>query len=310
MLKSFANSLKEHGLQLKRSKTTTLQVNVGLICNLACKHCHLNGSPQRKEIMTRETMDHVIEFAKKNSFDVADITGGAPELVPDLEYLITGLRPLVSKILLRSNLTLLLEKSRAELLQIVKENKVSIVASFPSVNENQTDGQRGKGVWQKSLDNLRYLNSIGYGVEGSDLELDLVSNPAGAFMPSDQCKAEKKFKSDLARKWEIQFTHLFTFANVPLGRFKSWLEKSGNYQTYMEKLISAFNGGAVNNLMCRSLVSVSWDGYLYDCDFNQAAGLALNSTPTHITEIDNLPEGQSIVTDSHCYACTAGAGFT
>ncbi len=310
MARSFSTTLKEHALSIKRAKTTTLQINVGFICNLTCKHCHLNAGPGRNEVMDRKTMDEVISFAQRNNFEIADITGGAPEMVPDLVYLIENLSPLVSKMILRSNLVLLLDKNNSSILQSVRENKVSIVASFPSVNKNQTNNQRGGGVWQKCIENLKHLNSMGYGIPGSPLELILVSNPTGAFMPADQCKAEEKFKKDLARKWGIQFTNLFTFANVPLGRFRAWLEKSNNYTTYMEKLSGNFNASTVNNLMCRSLISVAWNGTLHDCDFNLAAGLPFNTKTTHISEINTVPEEIGIATDDHCFACTAGSGFT
>lgn len=310
MTSSFAKTLKETGLSIKRNRTTSLQVNVGQLCNLTCKHCHLNGGPGRKEVMSRKTMDDVICFAQKNSFELADITGGAPEMIPGLTYLIENLHSHVGGMSLRSNLTLLFSDKNAAILNTLKNNKVAIVASFPSVNENQMDSQRGKGVWQRCLDNLKQLNHIGYGIKDSGLELILVSNPTGAFMPTDQCRAEQKFKSDLARKWDIHFTRLFTFANVPLGRFLSWLNTSNNYAGYMKKLSGNFNAGTVANLMCRSLISVSWDGYLYDCDFNLAAKLPYNSKPTHITEVDTIPENVEIATDDHCYACTAGSGFT
>ncbi len=310
MTKSFSHTLKEHSLQLKRGATSTLQINVGLLCNLVCKHCHLDCGPSRKEVMDRKTMDDVIAFAARNSFELADITGGAPEMVDDLEYLIDNLRPLVDRMILRSNLTLLLEDQYKDILDSLLENKVAIVASFPSINQGQTNSQRGDGVWQKSIESLQKLNELGYGIPKSDLELILVSNPTGAFMPTDQCIAEKKFKTDLAKKWNIQFTHLFTFANVPLGRFKKWLITSGNYDKYMEKLSGNFNGSTVTDLMCRTLISVSWDGYLYDCDFNQAADLHHGASPTHVNQVDKLPKDSTIVTDNHCYGCTAGAGFT
>jgi len=255
-------------------------------------------------------MEQIVSFVKKNSFELADITGGAPEMVPDLEYLIENLSPHVKKMTLRSNLVLLFDEKNINILDTIKKHSVSIVASFPSVNKNQTDSQRGNGTWQQCIDNLKRLNSIGYGVQGTGLELSLVCNPTGAFMPTNQCLAEKKFKTDLARKWGIEFTSLFTFANVPLGRFRTWLEKSNNYSAYMEKLSGNFNVETVANLMCRSLISVSWDGYLYDCDFNLAANLPYNAKPTHITEIDTIQEEITIATDDHCYACTAGSGFT
>ncbi len=310
MTRPFNNALTENALSLKRTQTTTLQINVGLLCNLTCKHCHLNAGPGRHEIMDRKTMDDVIEFAQRNCFELVDITGGAPELVPDLVYLVENLRPHVKRMVLRSNLTMLLDEKNAHILETIKKHRVAIVASFPSINKNQTNSQRGDGVWQICIENLKRLNNMGYGLKGSGLELTLVSNPTGAFMPIAQCQAEKKFKDDMARKWGIEFSNLYTFANVPLGRFHAWLEKTGNYSAYMAKLSGSFNAATITNLMCRSLISVSWDGYLFDCDFNQAANLPFNSRATHVTEISTLPENVAIATDDHCYACTAGAGFT
>ncbi len=310
MHRSFATTLKDHGLILNRENTTTLQVNVGLRCNLSCKHCHLYGGPGRTEMMTPTTMDDVIAFARRNSFQVADITGGAPEMLPDLGQLIEGLNPLVESMMLRSNLLLLVDGEHNQLLETLIRNRVTLVASFPSINERQTDGQRGQGVWKQCINNLKKLNELGYGIEGKGLDLMLISNPSGAFMPTDQCQAEKKFKADMARKWGIQFTSLYTFANIPLGRFKDWLDNSGNTDQYMSKLCNGFNPGTIDNLMCRHLVSISWDGYLYDCDFNQAAGLHLSSKPLHVSEVETLPEDLPIVTDMHCYGCTAGSGFT
>lgn len=310
MTRSFATTLEEHALSIKRDSTTTLQINVGLLCNLTCKHCHLNAGPGRKEIMSRKTMEDVVSFAQKNSFELADITGGAPEMIPDLVYLIENLSPYVNRITLRSNLVLLFKDKNAHILDSIRKHKVALVASFPSVNKSQMDSQRGDGVWQQCIENLQRLNKMGYGIENSGLELFLVSNPPGAFMPADQCVVEKKIKSDLARKWDIQFTNLFTFANVPLGRFRTWLKTSGNHSAYVEKLSNNFNANTVENLMCRTLISVSWDGYLYDCDFNLAANLPYNSKPTHITEIDSIPNDIEIATDDHCYSCTAGSGFT
>ena len=310
MSRSFGNTLKDHNLSLTRGKATTLQVNVGLLCNLACKHCHVHGGPARREVMSRETMDDVIAFAAKNSFELADITGGAPEMVPDLIHLLDGLRPHVAKIILRSNLTLLLRPEYGHILEWLIENRAAIAASFPSANKNQTNSQRGDGTWQQTIEALKQLNSRGYGLEGSGLELILVSNPTGAFMPPDQCVAEKKFKRDLSGKWGIEFNQLFTFANMPLGRFREWLEKTGNYQTYLTKLAGNFNPSTIDGLMCRSLISISWEGLLYDCDFNLAAGLPHGGRPVHVRDVDNIGEATAIATDNHCYGCTAGAGFT
>ncbi len=307
---TFQKTLTQHKLQLLRDTPHTLQINTGPLCNLACKHCHVEGGPGRKEVMNRQTMDDIIAFAKRNSFATADITGGAPELVPDIGYLLENLTFLVDKLTFRSNLTLLLQETYSPLFELLVHHQVAIVASFPSTNKNQADSQRGKGVWQKSIDALQQLNKEGYGIPGTGLELYLVANPSGAFLPVDQCRAEKKFKADLARKWDIQFTNLYTFANIPLGRFRTWLEQTNNLQPYMQKLAGSFNPATIESLMCRTLINVSWDGYLYDCDFNLAAKLYHMGLKTHVSNIDKLSKGTQIITDNHCYGCTAGAGFT
>ena len=310
MVMKFQNTLAEHRLQLLRGDTDTLQINVGRLCNLSCRHCHVDAGPGRSEVMDRKTMSDVIDFAKRSTFQTADITGGAPELVPGLDFLLSGLRPLVNRLILRTNLVLLLQDRYTPLLELCKKLHVALTASFPSTNANQADSQRGRGVWQDSIEMLRRLNAIGYGLPDGRLELNLVANPTGAFMPVEQCRAEKKFKMDLARRWDIQFTNLFTFANVPLGRFRRWLEQSGNLTQYMDRLAAGFNPAAVNGLMCRSLISISWDGFLYDCDFNQAADLPYSGEKVHIAAVSHLPLGTQVVTEDHCYACTAGAGFT
>ncbi len=310
MDKTFQEKLLENKLLLHRDGAEILQVNVGRLCNLTCRHCHLNAGPGRTEVMDKDTMTEVIAFANRFQFKTADITGGSPELVPDIDYLLLELRPLVNDLILRTNLVLLLQEDYRHLLDLCKELKVVLTASFPSTNANQTDAQRGKGVWLDSVEMLHRLNAMGYGMPDSDLKLNLVSNPTGAFMPVDQCRAEKKFKQDLARKWGVHFTNLFTFANIPLGRFRSWLESSGNLAQYMEKLSSGFNPATVKGLMCRTLISVSWDGYLYDCDFNQAVDLPFSGQKIHLTKISKIPPGIPIEAGDHCYACTAGAGFT
>ena len=309
-MNNFQQTLADQELQLLRAQTTTLQVNIGRLCNLACKHCHVEAGPGRKEVMHRDTMDEVILFAGKNNFAAIDITGGAPELVPDISYLLEQLAPLTQKIMMRTNLVALLDEERKELLNLCQRLKVALVASFPSINKGQADAQRGEGVWEQSIAMLQQLNSLGYGKPDTGLVLFLVSNPAGAFMPVDQCTAEKKFKADLARKWGIEFTTLYTFANVPIGRFRKWLEKSGNLEDYLNKLAGSFNPTALDGLMCRNLISVSWDGYLYDCDFNLAAGLPYSGKPLHISLVDKPEKGSTIMTDDYCFACAAGSGFT
>jgi radical SAM/Cys-rich protein len=232
-------------------------------------------------------------------------------MIPDIVDMILRLAPLTSRLMLRSNLTALTREKRADLIDLCKQNRVIIVASFPSLNEAQAESQRGKGVFQESIDVLRKLNSIGYGKPGSGLELNLVSNPTGAFLPSSQEQLEKRFCQVLENKWGIVFNNVFAFANVPLGRFRLWLETSGNLDKYLQKLATSFNPCAIEGLMCRSLLSVSWDGYLFDCDFNQAAGLYLGTKKTHISELKELPaRGEPIAISYHCYTCTAGSGFT
>ncbi len=308
-LDPFANALARSGVELRRGETTALQVNVGFLCNQACRHCHLSAGPGRTEIMSRETMDAVEAFARRGGFSVIDLTGGAPELVPGIAGFLERLAPLAPRMLFRANLTALAE--RADLLELLARLRVVVVASFPSLSASQTDTQRGAGVFETSLGTLQMLNAAGYGREGSGLELDLVSNPAGAFLPPGQAPAEARFHRELARTRGITFNHLYTFANVPLGRFRAWLTSSGNLEGYLRQLAAGFNPCTVNGLMCRNLVSVSWDGILYDCDFNLARDLPLGGVRRHVSSAEGAPPpGTAIATGDHCYACTAGSGFT
>lgn len=308
---SFAETMLRHGRALTRATASTLQINVGRLCNLACRHCHLEAGPARREIMTWETMTQVIALAARFPFASIDITGGAPEMNPRIVDLLAGLAPHTPRLLLRSNLVAMGEEARQELLSFCRQHRVVIVASFPAVNEAQAEAQRGSGVFQVSLAVLRHLNHLGYGQAGSGLELDLVSNPAGAFLPAAQAQTEARFHQVLSHKWGIVFNRLYSFVNVPLGRFKQWLEQTGNYDGYMTRLADSFNPCALDGVMCRSLISVGWDGFLYDCDFNQALGLALSGNRYHISDISELPgPGTAIALSDHCYACTAGPGFT
>jgi radical SAM/Cys-rich protein len=261
--------------------------------------------------MSRDTMDEVVACAKRARFQVVDITGGAPEMNPHLGYLIETVAPLAPRLMLRANLTALAQQRTNHLVELCKVNQVVIVGSFPSASASQNDSQRGTGVLEKSIAMLRKLNDLGYGRDGTGLELNLVSNPTGAFLPVSQSQAEKKFKADLERKWGLFFNNLFTFANVPLGRFLTWLRDSGNLESYMQKLSASFNPCTVESLMCRTFLSVNWDGYLYDCDFNLSREVYLAGRKRHVSEMDGLPEpGTRIPTGNHCYACTAGSGFT
>jgi len=307
----FNLTLARHDLKLDRETTRTLQVNLGFLCNQICKHCHLNAGPDRKENMELGTIQEVISYAQRGRFDIVDITGGTPELNPYIETLIEGVYDVVPRIMLRSNLSALNDGKRDHLMKLLREKRVVIVASFPSLNEIQTDSQRGDGIFKIVINALKKLNSLGYGHKNTGLELNLVSNPTGAFLPPDQAQTEKRFRQVLKRKWGIVFNNLYNFANVPLGRFRQWLIKTDNLDSYVKKLFSSFNPCAVEGLMCRSLVSVSWDGYLYDCDFNLARGLFMGGHKIHVSEMPGRPEpGSHIATADHCYTCTAGPGFT
>lgn len=308
-MSAFASTLRRQNLELTRAQATTLQVNVGYLCNQACRHCHLEAGPQRPEVMDAATVEEVLAYARRGGFQVVDITGGAPELNPNLERLLRGAAQAAPRVMLRANLTALAQ--RPGLAELLAGLRVAIMASFPSLSAQQTDAQRGGGVFEGSLEGLRLLNRLGYGLEGSDLELNLVVNPAGSFNAPDQAATEKRYRQIMASRWGLSFHSLFALANVPLGRFKTWLEQSGGCQAYVERLAAGFNPCALAGVMCRSLVSVAWNGLLYDCDFNQAAGLPLGGSPLHVSQMTGPPPpGQAIAVGDHCYTCTAGAGFT
>jgi radical SAM/Cys-rich protein len=307
----FNRTLARHEIRLVRDRATTVQINLGLRCNQACKHCHLDAGPTRRESMDAKTVDAVVAYATRGGFETIDITGGAPELNPLLTDLVTKLRPIASVIMMRCNLSVLTDGRHDALINMLRENQVIVVASLPALNAFQTNSQRGEGVYERSIEALRRLNRFGYGQSDSGFELNIVSNPTGAFVPSSQAQTEKRFRDILGNKFGITFNHLFCFGNVPLGRFRQWLEETNNYDAYIKKLYADFNPCAIDGLMCRTLVSVSWDGYLYDCDFNLAAGLPLGGRKVHVSQMPGPPEvGQSVVVGEHCYTCTAGAGFT
>jgi radical SAM/Cys-rich protein len=307
----FAVTLERHGLSLVRDRVHTLQVNTGYLCNLRCRHCHLEAGPGRQEIMSRETMAAIVSVARRFPFGVLDITGGAPELVPDLPFLIEGLAPLAPRLMLRTNLSAVSGAAWASLLALCVAHRVVLVASFPSTNPSQADAQRGAGATEAAIAVLKKLNAAGYGMDGTGLELDLVSNPVGAFLPVSQESAERKFRTDLLRKWGVAFSRLYTIANVPMGRFQKWLLGTGNYERYLKTLTDGFNPSSVGRLMCRTLLSVSWDGFLYDCDFNLAVGRPHGDRKVHVSDVRELPShGAPIAVGDYCYACTAGSGFT
>jgi radical SAM/Cys-rich protein len=305
---TFAETLAAHGLPpLRKAVPDTLQVNVGYLCNLACRHCHLEAGPARTERMSRAVMEEVLALARRAPFALADVTGGAPEMNPDIGHLLRELAPLTPRRIFRTNLVAL--EGREELLELLTSGGWDLGASLPAVNAGQVDGVRGGGVFERSLTMLRRLNTLGYG-QGRGLELHLVSNPGGAFLPPSQAAAAKTFRKALDLQG-IVFDSLMTFANVPLGRFRTWLVASGNLEDYEASLRQRFNPQVVCGLMCRSILSVGWDGRLYDCDFNQALGLA-SATAGHVRDYQShsSPDGAAIPVGEHCFACTAGSGFT
>ena len=309
---TFLETLAQNGGQtlLAAENISTLQVNVGKLCNQACKHCHVDAGPNRTEIMSRETIDKVLESVRRYKFKVVDITGGAPELNPEFRYLVEEARRSGSHVIVRHNFTVQFTSGMEYLPEFFRVNRIEVIASLPYFLAQQTDAQRGKGVFDQSIEAMRRLNEIGYGVEGSDLLLNLVYNPTGAFLPPDQSAVEKDFKRELQSRYGLTFNRLYTITNMPISRFKDYLIRSGNFQSYMDKLINSFNPGTVDGLMCRSLISVGWDGRLYDCDFNQMLELPLESgMPKLIGEFDlKLLMKRRISTGDHCYGCTAGTG--
>ncbi|MGB7923680.1 MAG: arsenosugar biosynthesis radical SAM (seleno)protein ArsS [Pyrinomonadaceae bacterium] len=307
----FDEKLRAHGLTLRRaSAVETLQVNVGKLCNQACKHCHVDASPKRTEIMERETIEQVIIALRRFRVPTLDITGGAPELNPSFRHLVREARALGTHVMVRHNLTVMFEAGQNDLPDFFREYDVEVVSSLPYFLEQQTDQQRGHGVFEKSIAAMRRLNGVGYGVDATGLTLHLVYNPVGAFLPPPQASIEADFKRELAARYGVRFNHLYTITNMPIKRFLDYLRRSGNEERYMRKLVKAFNPQAVEGLMCRSLVSVDWTGRLYDCDFNQMLELGtLSEMPQTISEFD--PEkfgGRPIATGPHCFGCAAGAG--
>jgi radical SAM/Cys-rich protein len=308
---SFAQTLKQHDLRLTRGETTTLQINMGLVCNQACKHCHLECGPHKTESMSRQTARQVVDYAAQCGFQSIDITGGAPELNPNTPWLLSKVSSLASKVMFRANLTALTDGEHDDLIAQLADSGVVIMASFPALSPGQTDSVRGKGVYDRAVKALAILNKAGFGKEGASLELNLITNPAGAFLPPDQQKSEQRFKKELLRKHGIYFNNLYSFANVPLGRFRDWLSEKALLDEYLGRLATAFNPCALDQVMCRNQVSVNWDGYLYDCDFHLAVDKPLAGKKTHVTHLSQPPEpGSPIPLLDHCYTCTAGAGFT
>jgi len=306
----FGARLAAHGMELIAEAVWTLQVNLGKLCNQACKHCHVDAGPGRTEIMTRETVEEVIDAIRRFRIPMLDITGGAPELNPSFRYLVAAGRSLDTHVIVRHNLTVMFEPGQADLPAFFRDHQVEVVSSLPYFLEQQTDAQRGGGVFEKSIKALRLLNAAGYGMEDSDLILNLVYNPVGAFLPPPQSSLEADFKREMAARYGIFFNRLYTITNMPINRFLDFLRRSGNEERYMKKLVDSFNPRAVEGLMCRNLVSVDWRGRLYDCDFNQMVELGVGpGLPQTIADFDPRKlASRRIRTASHCFGCTAGAG--
>ena len=310
----FQQKLEGIGLYpLKPTQLEIFQINVGKMCNQVCKHCHVDAGPDRKEIMTRETMQQCLDVLKINSsFKTVDLTGGAPEMNPDFRWFIEEIKKVNSSIniIVRCNLTIIRSnKKYYDLPDFFKQHNIEVVSSLPFYTKDRTDRQRGDGVFEDSIKALQMLNAVGYGVAGRGLTLNLVYNPAGAFLPPSQTSLEKDFKDSLQKDFGIVFNNLFAITNLPISRYLDYLLQSGNYEKYMEKLITAFNPAAAANVMCRNTISVGWDGFIYDCDFNQMLELKVDCSSKHIAQF-NLQQlaNRSIVVNQHCYGCTAGAG--
>ena len=295
---------------LRAAGIQVLQINVGKRCNQACHHCHVDAGPDRTEVMTTEVVDACLRFLESSDIPTVDVTGGAPELHPRFRDIVRRARAAGRHVIDRCNLTITRLPNYADLPDFLAEHQVEVVASLPSFSERQTDAQRGDGVFADSIAALRRFNDLGYGVEGSGLLLNLVMNPVGAFLPGAQAALEADWKRELKRRHGISFNRLYTITNMPISRFLQFLIDSGNLEAYMERLTAAFNPAAVNGLMCRTTVSVGWDGRLYDCDFNQMLelGTELGAPPTIFDATPEALAARRIVVGPHCFGCTAGAG--
>ena len=287
-----------------------LQMNITRQCNLSCKHCHVQAGPHRTEMMSRQIMKHCIDAAGRKEISTIDITGGAPEMHPDLEWLIGELSVLKKRVIVRSNLLVMLEPAYRHFMDVFAANKVELVGSLPDYHAEKADRQRGTGTFAAVMNAIRALNEKSFGLPDSGLYLHLVHNPVGAYLPGPQCALEAEYHRVLRDVHSLQFNTLFCLVNSPIGRYRDYLKRSGNLSDYMRTLQCAFNPQTVDSVMCRTTLSVGWDGRLYDCDFNQMLDLTVNSgAPTHIRDFDfERLAGREIVVRSHCFACTAGAG--
>ena len=310
-LTPFQDNLAMTGLfPLKAIGLDIFQINVGKMCNQVCKHCHVDAGPDRKEIMTRETMQLCLDAIDKTNCSTVDLTGGAPEMNPDFRWFVEELSKKGKKVIVRCNLTIIVaNKKYNDLPEFFKKHKIEVVSSLPYFSSVKTDAQRGDGVFSKSIEALKMLNEVGYGKPDSGLILNLVYNPSGAFLPPDQAELESEFRVKLGGRYDIVFNELFAITNLPISRYLQYLVASDNYEGYMEKLVNAYNPGAAENVMCRTTISIGWDGYIFDCDFNQMLDLKVAAKGQHLStfNLEQL-ENRTIIVNQHCYGCTAGAG--
>ncbi|CAM1334237.1 arsenosugar biosynthesis radical SAM (seleno)protein ArsS [Tenacibaculum aestuariivivum] len=311
-LPTFAKKIKEtNQFPLRPKKLEILQINLGYMCNQVCAHCHVDAGPDRKEIMTTATMQQCLDVIKNTQAHTLDLTGGAPEMNPNFRWFVEeASKAGIKDFIVRSNLTIIrANKKYHDLPDFFKKHNIHVVSSMPHWTRGKTDKQRGDGVFDKSIKALQMLNEVGYGIEGSHLKLDLVYNPSGAFLPGDQMALENDFKKALKDDFNIDFHNLFAITNLPISRFLDYLIASENYEDYMYSLIDAYNPKAVENVMCTNTLSVSWDGNLYDCDFNQMLNLKVASSIKHISEYnEEILQDRNIIINQHCYGCTAGSG--
>ena len=311
-LPTFAEKIEETGqFPMKPKKLEILQINLGYMCNQTCDHCHVDAGPDRKEIMTVETMKQCLEVIKNTGAHTVDLTGGAPEMNPNFRWFVEeASKAGIKDFIVRSNLTIIrANKKYYDLPQFFKKHNVHVVSSMPHWTRGKTDKQRGEGVFDMSIKALQELNAIGYGMPDSDLKLDLVYNPSGAFLPTNQENMKKDSKKALLEDFGIHFHDLFAITNLPIARFLDYLIASENYEEYMYQLVEAYNPAAVKSVMCTNTISISWDGWLYDCDFNQMLELKVDSEVKHISEYnEDVLNDRNIIISQHCYGCTAGAG--
>ncbi len=313
--RNFSAKLQQHHLSpLRRDVTTILQVNLGKKCNQACLHCHVEAGPLRTEMMSRSTAQRIIDLLQRSpNIEKVDLTGGAPELNPQFRWLVEQIAALGIPVIDRCNLTILLEEGMEDLASFLAQYRVQLIASLPCYSQENVDSQRGGGVYNKSIEALRRLNTLGYGRSGSGLLLDLVFNPGGAQLPPPREALERDYRQQLLSTHGIEFSRLLTLANLPIRRFASALARSGELEEYLDLLEDNFNPATVSKLMCRNTISIGWDGLLYDCDFNQMLDLSIQpsvGSGTTIFDIDNFhrSDGGPIVTGGHCFGCTAGQG--